>query len=150
MLRVFITAILYLISFFTQGQENIHSEQAEGDIQKFSIEAKVKHISGDQGRVYFALYSSSENFTNRISFETKEVKAKENGVSVIFGAVPKGVYAITCFYDQNDNGKMDFSLNGMPQEDYGSSNNVMTFGPPSFEDSKFEVIDKDLTFEIKL
>ena len=150
MLRVFITAIFYLISFFTQGQENIHSDQKEGDIQKFSIEAKVKQISNDKGKVYFALYSSSENFNKRISFETKEIEAKEGGVSVVFDAVPAGFYAITCFYDQNDNGKMDFSLDGMPLEDYGSSNNIMSFGPPSFEDSKFEVIDKDLTFEIKL
>jgi hypothetical protein len=95
MLRVFITAILYLISFFTQGQKNSHFEQNEGDVQKFSIEVKVNQIN-------------------------------------------------------DDNGKLDFSLNGMPLEDYGSSNNVMTFGPPNFEDSKFEVMDKDLTFEIKL
>jgi uncharacterized protein (DUF2141 family) len=72
MLRVFITVILYLISFFTQGQENSRFEQK------------------------------------------------------------------------------DFSLSSMSLEDYGSSNNTMTFGPPSFEESKFEVMDKDLTFEIKL
>ncbi len=107
MLRFFITAILYLISFFTQGQET-------------SI------------------------------FEQKEIKAKKVGVSVIFDEVPKGAYTITCFYDKNNNGKMDFSLKGMPLEDYGSSNNVMSFGQPGFEDTKFEVINKDLTFEIKL
>jgi len=50
MLRVFITAILYLISFFTQGQENLHFDQKEGDVQKFSIEAKVKQINDDKRR----------------------------------------------------------------------------------------------------
>ena len=45
---------------------------------------------------------------------------------------------------------MDFNTNGMPIEDYGSSNNVMNFGPPRFSDAKFVVSDKDLTFEIKL
>ena len=150
MLRIFITAILYLISFFTQGQETSHFDQLVGEVQEFSIEVKVDQITSDKEKVYFALFSSSENFNNRISFKTKEIKAKEGGVSVIFNKVPKGVYAITCFYDQNDNGKMDFSLNGRPLEDYGASNNVMTLGPPSFEDSKFEVMDKDLTFEIKL
>ena len=150
MLRIFITALLYLISFFTQAQENPHAEQKEGDSQKFNIEVNVNQINSDEGRVYFALYSSSENFNNRISFETLDVKAKDGDVSVIFQEVPKGAYAITCFYDQNGNGKMDFTLNGMPLEDYGLSNNVMSFGPPNFEESKFEVIDKDLTFEIKL
>ena len=50
MLRVFITVILYLISFFTQGQENLHFDQKEGEIQKFSIEAKVKQINDDNRR----------------------------------------------------------------------------------------------------
>ena len=84
MLRIFITALLYLISFFTQAQENPHAEQKEGDSQKFNIEVNVNQINSDAGRVYFALYSSSENFNNRISFETLDVKAKDGGVSVIF------------------------------------------------------------------
>ena len=44
---------------------------------------------------------------------------------------------------------MDFENNGMPLEDYGATNNVMNYGPPRFEDAKFELKDKDLTFEIK-
>ena len=96
MIRIFITAILYLISLITQAQGNSNQELA---------------------------------FT--------------------FEHVTKGAYAITCFYDENDNGKMDFNGNGMPLEDYGSSNNVMNLGPPRFSDAKFEVSDKDLTFEIR-
>jgi uncharacterized protein (DUF2141 family) len=38
----------------------------------------------------------------------------------------------------------------MPLEDYGATNNVMNYGPPQFNDAKFELKDKDLTFEIKL
>jgi uncharacterized protein (DUF2141 family) len=45
---------------------------------------------------------------------------------------------------------MDFELNGMPLEDYGMTNNVMTYGPPQYSDGKFELRNKDLTFEIKL
>ena len=44
---------------------------------------------------------------------------------------------------------MDLAPSGMPLEDYGASNNVMNFGPPTFSDSKFTVADKDLTLEIK-
>jgi len=49
MLRIFITAILYLISFFTQGQETSNFEQKEVDSQKFSIEVKVNRINDDNG-----------------------------------------------------------------------------------------------------
>ena len=44
---------------------------------------------------------------------------------------------------------MDFQENGMPLENYGVSNNVMNFGPPQFESSKF-VVEKDpMNLEIK-
>ena len=46
-------------------------------------------------------------------------------------------------------GKMDFRDNGMPMEDYGVSNNVMSFAPPSYQDAKFDLGDKDLSLEIK-
>ena len=96
MIRIFITAILYVISLFTQAQGNSNQELA-----------------------------------------------------VTFDHVTEGVYSIPCFYDENDNGKIDFNVNGMPLEDYGVSNKVMNFGPPRFSDAKFEVSDKDLTFEIR-
>ena len=60
-----------------------------------------------------------------------------------------GTYAILCFHDRNNNGKMDFKDNGMPMEDYGVSNNVMSFAPPSYQDAKFDLGDKDLSLEIK-
>jgi uncharacterized protein (DUF2141 family) len=44
---------------------------------------------------------------------------------------------------------MDFDENGMPKESYGLSNNMMTFGPPEFASSKFEVTKEDLNLEIK-
>ncbi len=44
---------------------------------------------------------------------------------------------------------MDFSPNRMPLEDFGASNNVMAFAPPTFENAKFVVKDKEVSLEIK-
>lgn len=44
---------------------------------------------------------------------------------------------------------MDFQSNGMPLEDYGSSNNVMSYGPPNFEAAKFRVTDKNIVLNIR-
>ena len=44
---------------------------------------------------------------------------------------------------------MDFAGNGMPLEDYGASNNVMNFGPPTFDDAKFLLTDKNVSLDIK-
>ena len=69
----------------------------------------------------------------------------ENGISTVtFENVKPGNYAIVCFHDKNDNNKMDFQANGMPMEDYGASNNIMTYGPPQYDNSKFELSDIEL------
>lgn len=149
MIRIFITALLYLISFFSQAQEGVADKRLKNE-SSVSVETTVNQLNSDKGTIYFALFDSENNFENRKFLQVKKAKASSEGVLVTFTDVEKGVYAITCFHDENDNGAMDFDLNGMPLENYGSTNNVMNFGPPRFDDAKFVVSDKDLTFEIKL
>jgi uncharacterized protein (DUF2141 family) len=56
----------------------------------------------------------------------------------VFKDVPKGVYGISAFHDENENGKLDTNLLGLPTEDYCASRDARnTFGPPSFADAKF-------------
>ena len=69
---------------------------------------------------------------------------------ISFKEVPVGTYAIVCFHDVNDNLKFDMMDNGMPMEAYGISNNSFSYGPPSFDEAKFEVNNTNLTFDIKL
>ncbi len=114
---------------------------------KKAITASVINVTTDQGKVSFALYDKE-------SFMKQPVQAKNgkivNGVSTVtFEGVEPGEYAIICFHDKNDNNKMDFQPGGMPMEDYGASNNNMSFGPPKYEDAKFIVSDKDVVLEIK-
>jgi len=55
-----------------------------------------------------------------------------------FKDVPKGVYGISAFHDENNNGKLDTNFIGLPTEDYGASRDARgSFGPPSFSDAKF-------------
>ena len=115
--------------------------------QKRTITASVTNVTSDNGKVSFALYDKE-------SFMKKPLQAKSSkivkGVSTVtFENVAPGEYSVICFHDKNDNDKMDFQPNGMPMEDYGTSNNVMTFGPPQYENSKFTVADKNVTLEIK-
>ena len=149
MIRILITAVLYLISFFSQAQDHKSEESKTVGTQLVNVNTTINQMSSDKGTVYFALFDSAENFEQRKFLQVRKVKASENGVHVTFNNVAEGEYAITCFHDENDNQTMDFDLDGMPLENYGSSNNVMNFGPPRFDDAKFVVNDKDLTFEIK-
>jgi uncharacterized protein (DUF2141 family) len=115
--------------------------------QNKTITATVLNISSDEGIVKFALFNKT-NF--RLKPLQSEIGNIENGKTTItFKEVAAGEYAIVCYHDKNSNDKMDFQPNGMPLEAYGSSNNVMNFGPPRFDDAKFIVIDKNVSLEIK-
>jgi len=44
---------------------------------------------------------------------------------------------------------MDFDSNRMPLEDYGMTNNPLSYGPPQYDDAKFKVTNEDLNFNIR-
>lgn len=57
-----------------------------------------------------------------------------------FKGLEQGTYAVSIFHDENSNGELDANFLGIPKEPYAFSNNAKGyFGPPSFEQCKFEV-----------
>ena len=115
--------------------------------QNRNITATVVNVTSDSGKIGFALYDKTTfNMTPIQGAESKIIDGKS---IVVFENVVSGEYAIICYHDKNNNDKMDFEANGMPLEDYGASNNNMSFGPPKFEDAKFVVSDKDVSLNIK-
>jgi len=112
-----------------------------------SVTALVVNALSDKGTVKFAFYNE-ENFMKQPIY-SKSASVVNGKSTVVFDNIPQGIYAIICFHDENGNNRMDFEENGMPKESYGSSNNMMNFGPPEFDNTKFEVTTEDLTLEIK-
>jgi len=121
---------------------------SENKITGQVIKVSVTNALNDSGTVGFALYDETTFMKSEPIFAKSE-KIKNGVSSIIFEDVPAGTYAIICFHDENDNKRMDFYENGMPKESYGTSNNIMSFGPPNFEDSKFEVKNEAISLEIK-
>ena len=115
--------------------------------QQKTITATVVNISNNEGKVSFALYNK-ETFM-KTPLQAKNAKVVNGRSTVVFENLESGTYAILYFHDRTNNGKMDFKDNGMPMEDYGVSNNVMSFAQPSYQDAKFDLGDKDLSLEIK-
>jgi uncharacterized protein (DUF2141 family) len=71
----------------------------------------------------------------------RKATAKPSGGSAlcVFQKVPAGTFGISAFHDENSNGKLDSNFVGMPTEDYCASRDARgTFGPPSFDDAKFD------------
>jgi len=115
--------------------------------QKQTIKASVVNVTSNKGNVSFALYNKTTFMKEPL--QAKTAKIVDGVSSVTFEGITAGEYAIICYHDKNENDKMDFEPNGMPKEDYGASNNVISFGPPQYDNAKFVVADKNITLEIR-
>jgi len=112
-----------------------------------NITLNVTNLITDDGKVSFFLF-------DEVTFMKSPLKTTQaiivNGKSsVSFKNLDKGEYSIICFHDMNDNGIMDFNNKGIPSEAYGVSNNIITFGPPTFFSTKFSLLEEDVNLEIK-
>jgi len=124
-----------------------HAQEPKG----VDINVQINNIKSNNGFILLGLHDQ-ETFMARGVPALKRIKEEiKNGeIKVVFKNIPEGQYAIMVVHDENANNRMDFELNGMPKENYGTSNNEMSFGPPIFEDAKFKVSNENLDIEIRL
>lgn len=103
-----------------------------------TIEIEIKNIDNSDGQMLIGLYDSEDSWLNK---PAKGIFGKilDGKSTTSFGNIPDGVYAISVFHDEDNDGELDTFL-GIPTEDTGSSNDAPArFGPPKWEDAKFEV-----------
>ena len=91
-----------------------------------------------------------EDFLKQCDY-AKTVAVRNNTISLKIANIKTGVYSVSLFHDENNNGVLDTKgFFGIPTEPYAFSNNPSTtFGPPSFEKCTF-LINKDTQISIEL
>lgn len=123
-----------IFALFISGLAAKAQETAKDSTGTISVE--ILNVTSDNGKIVYGIYTK-DSFMKKPTF-SKTAKIKDGKSVVTFTDIPAGEYAVICFHDKNDNDKMDFETNGMPQEDYGVSNNKLNpFGPPVWNDGKF-------------
>ena len=106
---------------------------------KVDLKVKINGFKNNQGKVVIGLYNSEGNFLAK-AFKATATGIKKNTAYIVFKDVPKGDYAISLYHDENNNNELDKNFFGIPQEDYGCSNNAKgTMGPPKYTDAKFNL-----------
>ena len=103
---------------------------------------QVQNIEIPKGTLLLGLFDSPVDYDNDKSKTGFFTQTIVNGAtaSIIYQDLPSGLYAIKVYHDVNDNKILDKNFSGLPREQYGFSKNVMgALGPPSFEQSQFEV-----------
>jgi len=111
---------------------------AADDLAAFSV--RVTSVRSNLGKVGCTLYDSARGFPTDARAARQQRWCKiEAGVAVCtFDPIRAGTYAVACFHDENDNGRMDTGIFGIPKEGNVVSNYAKGhFGPPKWDDAKF-------------
>ena len=126
------------------------SLQAEN--KQCELEVDVTGIRNNKGSIKLGLYNEAHDDFPGEGREFKSVNLKiENKIASHTFSTSCGSYAIAVFHDENENGKMDKNMIGLPEEGYAFSNNHpdSKFGPPAYPKVEFK-LKKTLKIEIHM
>ena len=113
-----------------------------------TVEVRVSGV-GPTGKVSVAV-CDRERFLKDCAYSAS-VAPQPGTTTVTVPNVPPGTWAVLAYQDENDNGKLDRNLIGIPSENYGFSRDAVgRFGPPKFEAAAIEVGSETTVAAIKL
>ncbi len=113
----------------------------------------IDKFNNDKGKAYVAVFNNGEAFSmngeNALKYGIFEIKNRKLGVE--FNNLDYGKYAVSVFHDENNDGKLNKNFLGIPKESIGVSNNVKNkFGPPTFEQAKFNINQSVIEINIQM
>jgi uncharacterized protein (DUF2141 family) len=116
------------------------SSLASGDTASAVLSVRMTGLHSSKGKVGCTLYNGPNGFPKDPSAAIQQRWCKIDGTSSAcrLDPIPAGTYAVACFHDENDNGKLDTGWFGIPTEGTAVSNNAKgSLGPPKYDDAKF-------------
>lgn len=152
--RIFMAIIMTLTICYGKSGGAIKSKSFEVEPKKGKIVLEIIGIEESGGDIYCSLYDSPEGFPKKHenAYSNKKIRVEKlDSVYITFEDIPYGNFAISFYYDENLNGKMDYNIVGIPKEGYGFSNNIVPkLAPPSFEETSFEFDSDSLSILIDI
>jgi len=103
-----------------------------------TLKIALRGFKSTTGLINVALFAGETDFRNRDRiFKGVRVRPEGDESLAVFSGLPAGEYVIAVYHDENENGKLDKNLVGIPKEAYGFSNDARgIFAPPTFSDAK--------------
>lgn len=113
---------------------------ADGSPETADIVVHVRNVF-PEGTIRLGLYTEASYPDNDATpLASADVPARTGETVIELRNVPPGIYAIETYQDLNNNGKMDFTLVGIPKEPYGFSRDARPLlSKPGFDRVKFAV-----------
>ena len=134
-----------LVAFLTAG------EPAAAPTLELRIQ--VLDLRNSVGLVRLALFDRAEGYpeSNELAAATLSSPIDARPVTLRFRNLEPGTYALSVLHDENKNGRLDRNLVGIPMEGIGASNDATRrWGPPRFEDAKFELEVEGQTLIVRM
>ena len=118
------------------------------------LRIELTGLQSVEGVLYIAVYDSDDTWLGEKTVLEHSVviaDAREGELVATEVRLPPGEYALSIFYDANDNGELDTNFIGIPKEPIALSNNARPrFGPPKYEDAVFALGSEPLTQRIDM
>ncbi len=107
----------------------------------------IKNLKSTKGNVNIALYNSYSEFAKRAKpFRGAIVPLNGLTCTVVFDSIPKGVYSMAAFHDEDKNGILASNQLNIPTEGFCFSNNIgASLVPPDYNRIKFVYSGKNKT-----
>lgn len=119
-----------------------------------TVEVVVADLRSDAGYLGCKLFADAASFPSKPEAAVATVGEAIHGgrATCRFTGLDPGSYAFVVVHDENLNKQLDTTWYGMPVEGYGVSNDaVRRFGPPRWEDARFELgAGQTRRFELRL
>ncbi len=108
---------------------------------QFDLTVTITNVTSNEGNISVAVYDKAGSFLKFDKvFKAESAPSQKGSTEVVIKDLPKGIYAVAVFHDENGNDELDTNMLGIPKEPLGFSKGKMkTFGPPSFEECSFAV-----------
>ncbi|MBX9878758.1 MAG: DUF2141 domain-containing protein [Candidatus Obscuribacterales bacterium] len=119
----------------------------------------IIHVSGlknSNGSVRVALFNSDASYTNdkftgETAFRKEILPIKNNAAECAFTNLPYGDYAIKLFHNEDNSGKFETGIFGIPKVQYGFSNNAHgKFGPAGYDKAMFHLGSTEQSMNIEM
>ena len=112
--------------------------------QNQRLTVNFNELQSNDGRILVSLYNGKADYAAHKPYKSASLSI-ENGLATwVPDSISKGEYILSAFHDENVNGKLDVSDNGIPEEGFAFSNNAQPkMGPPNPQEMVFSINEKE-------
>lgn len=115
------------------------------------LDIRIQGVANADGHVLVALYDSEDGWEGRAKARAAQrVAAAKGTLELSFAELAPGSYGVMVMHDENDNGKLDTNLLGIPREGYGFSNNPRLMRRAKFDEVAFDLPEQGQRIVIEM